>query len=201
MLGRGRDTDPSPGTISNHLAALRSVFGPERVPDATGGRGLRAVGIGTDIARFHELVAWVASDPKERARHLADALSLVRGSPFSGVPGSYGWADRPEDGTDMLTRLLDAARSAAAELARLALDAGDSELALWATNKGLEPWDQHEDLNMLYLTVSAALPDRSALALAWGAVERRFKHGREPVPARVAKHYEELKRQRDQGKP
>lgn len=44
---------------------------------------------------------------------------------------------------------------------------------------------------MLYLTVPAALPDRSALALAWVGVERRFRHGREPVPARVAKHYED----------
>lgn len=197
MLGRGRATDPSAGTISNHLAALRSVLGPERVPDATGGRGLRAMGIGTDIARFHELVGGAVAAPRGRARHLADALSLVRGAPFSGAPpGSYGWSDRPEDGTDMVTKLLDTVRSAAAELARLALDAGNAELALWAVNKGLEPWDQHEDLNMLYLTASAALPDRSALAIGWGAVERRFKHAREPVPARLVEHYDGLRRQR-----
>jgi hypothetical protein len=64
----------------------------------------------------------------------------------------------------------------------------------------LQP-DQHEDLNMLYLTASAAMPDRSALLLAWSAVERRFKHSRQPVPVRVVEHYEELKRRPEQGGP
>lgn len=31
--------------------------------------------------------------PDEAAGHLAEALSLVRGAPFTGVPvGSFGWA-------------------------------------------------------------------------------------------------------------
>jgi hypothetical protein len=94
---------------------------------------------------------------------------------LSGSPsGAYGWADRPEDGSDIVTRLLEGVRSGAADLGQLALEAGDGELALWPVSKGLEQWDQHEDLDILYLTACAARPGRSALALAWGMVERRF---------------------------
>jgi hypothetical protein len=78
LLGAGRETERSAGTVSNYLANLRRVFGPERVPDASGSGGYRVVGIGTDFARFHELVRLAKVEPDSAARNLADALSLVR---------------------------------------------------------------------------------------------------------------------------
>ena len=194
-LGTGRETERAPGTVSNYAASLRRVFGPERIPEATGAAGYRVVGIGTDIARFHELVARAKADPDNAARHLADALSLVRGVPFSGAPeDGYGWANVHDLG-DITTKLVNAIHRAAAELAGLAIGAGDPALATWAAEKGLVIWDQDEDLNALYLSAAAISPDRSALHLAWAAVERRFTARREPVPDRLLEHYQSLKEQ------
>jgi hypothetical protein len=178
LLGAGRETERSAGTVSNYLANLRRVFGPERVPDASGASGYRVVGIGTDFARFHELVRLAKAEPAA-ARHYADALSLVRGVPFSGVPEqSYGWADRHDLGA-VTTKLLNSVHGAAVELARLAIDAGDGTLATWATEKGLTVWQEDE-----YLSAAAISTDRSALPRAWAAVKRPYESRNEEVPRR-----------------
>ena len=150
LLGAGRETERSAGTVSNYLANLRRVFGAERVPDASGAAGYRVAGIGTDFARFHELVRLAKAEPDSAARHLADALSLVRGVPFSGAAEhSYGWADRHDLGA-ITTKLLNSVHRAAVDLAALAIDAGDDVLATWATEKGLIVWPEDEDLDALY---------------------------------------------------
>jgi hypothetical protein len=193
LLGAGRETERSAGTVSNYLANLRRVFGPERVPDASGAGGYRVVGIGTDFARFHELVRLAKVEPDNAARHLAKALSLVRGVPFSGVPEhAYGWADRHDLGA-VTTKLLNSVHSAAVDLAGLAIDAGDGALAAWATEKGLIVWHEDEDLDELYLSAAAISSDRSALARAWAAVKRPYDSRNEDVPTRLAEHYQSLR--------
>jgi hypothetical protein len=195
LLGVGRDNEWSTGTISTYINDLRRVFGTERVPDGTSGGGYRVVGIGTDIDRLHKFVAAAKADPENAAGHLADALSLVRGVPFSGVPsGSYGWANRHDLG-DVTTNLTNSVHKAATDLARLSIGSGDDELATWATDKGLLLWEFKDDLNELALSAAAISPDRSALALTWAAVQRRFGAPREPVPDRLQEHYEHLKAQ------
>jgi hypothetical protein len=197
-LGTGRDNEWSPGTISTYVNGLRRVFGVDRVPDATTAGGYRVVGIGTDINRFYELVSLAKTEPSEASQHLSHALSLVRGVPFSGVPyQGYGWADRHDLG-DVTTKLNNAVHQTAAELAGLAIDAGNSQLAAWAAEKGLLLWELEEDVNKLVLSAAAISPDRSALARAWAALQRRFARVNEPVPDRLSEHYQELKRQGEQ---
>jgi hypothetical protein len=174
LLSAARDPEWTAGTVSTYVNGLRRVFGTEHVPDGTSSGGYRVVGIGTDISRFYDLVALAQAEPEAAARHLADALSLVRGVPFARVPsGSYGWADRHDLG-DITTRLNDAIHKSAADLARAAIQAADHELATWATDKGLLVWELEDDLNELALSAAALSPDRSALARAWAALERRY---------------------------
>ena len=73
------------------------------MPDATGAGGYRLERVSTDAARFKELVALAkAEQGPERARPLADALSLVRGAPFAGVlKGTYGWVFRTDNGPSL----------------------------------------------------------------------------------------------------
>jgi hypothetical protein len=194
LLGAGRETDRSPGTVSNYLASLRRVFGPERVPDASGAGGYRVLGIGTDFARFHELVRLAKAETESAGHHLAAALSLVRGVPFSGVAEhSYGWADRHDLGA-VTTKLLNAVHHAAVDLAGLAIAAGDGALATWATEKGLNVWHEDEDLDELYLSAAAISSDRSALARAWAAVKRPYDSRSEKVPTRLDEHYQSLRK-------
>ena len=198
LLGTGRETERAPSTVSNYLASLRRILGPERVPDATTGGGYSVVGIGTDIARFHGLVRLATAEPDSAAHHLADALSLVRGVPFSGSSEhSYGWADLHDLG-DITTMLVNAVHQAAVNLAGLAIGAGDAWLATWAIEKGLLLWEEDEDLDELYLSAAAISPDRSALARAWAAVKRPYESRHEEVPKRLVQHYQSL-RKRDDG--
>jgi hypothetical protein len=198
LLGAGRETERSAGTVSNYLANLRRVFGPDRVPEASGAGGYRVVGIGTDFARFHDLVRQAKAEPDSAARHLADALSLVRGVPFSGAPEhSYGWADRHDLGA-ITTKLLNSVHRAAVDLAHFAIEAGDGTVASWAAERGLTVWQEDEELDELYLSAAAISSDRSALARAWAAVKRPYDSRDEEVPARLVAQYQSL-RKRAQG--
>ena len=144
------------------------------------------------------LFPWQRPSHPKRHSTCPTPFSLVRGVPFSGVPyQGYGWADRHDLG-DVTTKLNNAVHQTAAELAGLAIDAGNSQLAAWAAEKGLLLWELEEDVNKLALSAAAISPDRSALARAWAALQRRFARVNEPVPDRLSEHYQELKRQGEQ---
>jgi hypothetical protein len=148
----------------------------------------------TAFARFHELVRLAKAETESAGHHLAAALSLVRGVPFSGVAEhSYGWADRHDLGA-VTTKLLNAVHHAAVDLAGLAIAAGDGALATWATEKGLNVWHEDEDLDELYLSAAAISSDRSALARAWAAVKRPYDSRSEKVPTRLDEHYQSLRK-------
>ena len=79
LLGAGRETERSAGTVSNYLANLAT--------GSSAPSGCRRVGCGglprrryrhRLFARFHELVRLAKAEPDSAAHHLADALSLVR---------------------------------------------------------------------------------------------------------------------------
>ena len=193
-LSVGRREEWSTGTVQTYVNALRRVLGPDRVPQASGGAGFRAVGIGTDIGRFRRLVAQAKAEPENAPEHLAGALSLLRGEPLSGVPeGSYGWADRRDLG-DLRSEVATLAHSASATLARLAVSSGDHELATWAVAKGLMLSGTEEDLNKLALDAAALNPDRSALHRCWAAIERTFAVEYDPVPESLVEYYEALRK-------
>jgi hypothetical protein len=135
-IGRGRDRDVEVATIRRYMNDLRRVLG-DRIPEARSAGGYEVLGVSADANRFTAAIelAKKATSPIDEACHLANALSLVRGAPFEDhPPGTYGWA---ETGANLSATLANSARTAAARLAGLAIDAGDSDLEAWAARRGL----------------------------------------------------------------
>ena len=132
------------------------------------------------------------------AARLADALSLVRGLPFSGLPsGMYGWADRSDFGsqsTVLAKDILDAATC----LAQLAIDATDAALASYAVFQGQLVWLLDVELAKLELSAAALVSRGAVLARAGEVVNLRYKKERQELPEEVAEHYRRLRRGEDQ---
>lgn len=190
-LGLGRGKEPRAGTVRRYINELRRLLGEERVPASRAGEGYWVQGMTTDFAQFCDAVgrASTASTGEQRARHLADALSLVRGVPFEDVEnGAYGWADRDPDLTSTISRSI---RAAAAELVALALAAGDGALAEWAAEKGrlIDPTD---DDVLLPLLEAAALQGLPQLHDAWPRIRAGFPYGSAPSDRLVARYQQLL---------
>ena len=125
-------------TFSNAIWEARRVLGAARdegelFPEAAGGRYTLSDRVVTDYGLFCELVAH--ADQVEDAEHaselLAEALTLVRGEPFTGVGRSYAWVG-PHRGM-IVAQVVDAAE----ELAEVRLATGDWRGAEWAARQGL----------------------------------------------------------------
>lgn len=85
---------------------------------------------------------------------LAEALKLVRGTPFAGGGRSrYRWS------ITIQYRMTDTVLDLAHELAQRALDAGDIETTLWATQQGLLVESLHEQLWRYRLQAATHDPD------------------------------------------
>lgn len=88
------------------------------------------------------------------SEQLAEALKLVRGAPFAGGGRSrYRWS------ITLQYRMTDTVLDVAHELAQRALDAGDIETTLWATQQGLLVESLHEQLWRYRLQAAAHDPD------------------------------------------
>ena len=88
------------------------------------------------------------------SEQLAEALKLVRGAPFAGCGRSrYRWS------ITLQYRMTDTVLDVAHELAQRALDAGDIETTLWATQRGLLVESLHEQLWRYRLQAAAYDPD------------------------------------------
>lgn len=106
----------------------REVHYLPRADGMTGGYTLR-----DEVRSDWSLIRRVAASRKDMTvQQLAAALKLVRGKPFEGVPRDrYSWTSVIHE--QMVQDVVDVAH----ELAERALDAGDTETALWATERGL----------------------------------------------------------------
>jgi hypothetical protein len=117
----GRD-EPTAGTFRNYLTALRKGLAPGTVV-RTGLNYALTDAVTSDWARFGR----VLEEADDRAERLAEALDLVRGSPFegafSGRNSPYAWAG------DLSHQIEVAVEKAGHELTELSLDAGDLALA------------------------------------------------------------------------
>jgi hypothetical protein len=105
----------------------------------------------TDWDRFCTLVAI----DEDRAEHLAEALALVRGTPFetalSGRNSPYGWAG------DLIHRIEAAVEKAGHELATLGLQTGDLALADAGTSQVLRCLPQSLMAREDHLRLGAAI--------------------------------------------
>ncbi|MGH9017138.1 MAG: AfsR/SARP family transcriptional regulator, partial [Acidimicrobiales bacterium] len=159
-------SEASAKSLRNTVSLLRKALGPDLVPEAQRGSGYRfADGVRCDWTIFDRLVA-EAEGPQEKEK-LREALSLVRGAPFEGVPpGSFTWA-----WTELfVSRIEVAVASAANRLGELALAEGDVETAIWAALQGLSSAPNELSLWSLHLRASA----KSNI----GALERTWKSAR-----------------------
>ncbi len=189
-MGAAKDSDWTVGTLWTRVSSLRRSVGAEHLPASSRGSGYRAVGISTDVARFEAAIARSRADPAKAPSHLADALSLVRGTPFAEVPlGSFTWA---LDAGGAATRVGNAVYAAAVELAQLAIAAGGAELAAWAVAQGRFVSRDDEALDVLDLEAAAISADRSALARSWAGLERRYRARQQAIPVQIADAYRRL---------
>ena len=129
------DNEITEETLHTYVSMLRRAVGRDLFPPATREGYRLAEAVTSDWARFVAMTGPAAS-PCD----LEQALGIVRGRPFSGVPeGSFRWVD-----AELLVSVIDAA---VADVARRACSAfraaGDTERASWAVRQGLacSPYD------------------------------------------------------------
>jgi len=104
--------------------------------------------------------------PHEAMASLRAGLLLVRDQPFAGAALTWPDAEALPSGLVVL------ATGAAARLASLALEAGDTELAFWATSVGLRVLPGHEELVCLRMEAHARAGDLAAVRAEFEAHER-----------------------------
>ncbi|MDQ6615488.1 MAG: hypothetical protein M3083_12270 [Actinomycetota bacterium] len=175
-------------TIRTYAGTLRRAVGADHFPDA-GRRGYTLSGAARDWGRFRDLVVTVAHGG-EPARQ-AQALALVRGSPFSELPNSgFGWV-----ATELLVSQVEVAVTAAAQrLLELALAAGDWPLAAWAADQGLNVSPTAQDLNSGALRAAELSGRADRRAQAWRDITRRYTAAEEPVPDELQQLHDQTRR-------
>jgi DNA-binding SARP family transcriptional activator len=116
-------------SLRTYMSLLRKALGPENVPVGSGSGYRVGDGVSTDWLRFRELTGAGAT-----AAQLREALELVRGRPFAGVPStSFGWVFSELLVSEIEVGVIDAARRLAEELS----GNGDLTGASWAVRQGL----------------------------------------------------------------
>ena len=122
-------------TFHNYLSELRRFVGPEHLPDASVAGGYLVQGVDSDWATFQRLSRQADTVGGEAARVLrTNALALVRGRPFEGVPAdSYEWVDEEH----LRTTITIAVAKCAQHLGDDLFEAGDFVKAEAAASSGL----------------------------------------------------------------
>jgi hypothetical protein len=116
-----------------------------------------------ELAAAHVQRARAGIDPQ---RELEAALALVRGTPYCGAP--YLWPD----GEGLTANAVLLVVTAACELARRRLDAGDLDGVFEATAQGLSVLPGHEELVCLRMEAHAARGDLRAVGTEFDVYER-----------------------------
>ncbi|WNI20429.1 bacterial transcriptional activator domain-containing protein [Streptomyces sp. ITFR-16] len=140
---------PGGGRVENNtrngrLREVRRWLGDDHYPKLNDqpDRKHRLVDVACDWHLFQDLTHQAAGAEGDGARALLrQALDLVRGRPFTGIPPRrYAWAQSLTQ--DMISAVVDAAD----DLAALCLEAGDAQGALWAAGRGLDSGREREIL-------------------------------------------------------
>lgn len=128
-----------PKALFNHLAAIRRHADDPEIITTDHASYRLAESVASDWDEFRALADRASKlDGRERLDCFRHALDLVKGKPFDFAEANYGWAS----GEGVVSHIEVAVTDLAAVLARDAVDAGDSELAIFAARKGLLacPW-------------------------------------------------------------
>jgi DNA-binding SARP family transcriptional activator len=139
-------------TLYNTVSAARALVGDALFPSSGSGRYELSPAVVTDYGLFCEMVATAdeVDDAAAAADLLAEALTLVRGEPFTGVGRGYSWVG-PHRGM-IVTQVVDAAE----ELAEVRLAMGDWRSAEWAARQGLRAFPSDERMYRLLMRTARA---------------------------------------------
>ena len=138
--------EQSAKTLRTYLSMLRKALGPDALPSRPSGGYQLASWVTTDWQRFLELSR---SDDVDDA---LEALSLIRGRPFEGVPsGTYAWVFSEFLVSDMEVTTASVVTRAVEKL----VQADDLERALGAVRHGLRAVTGDYGLWEIYLSVAA----------------------------------------------
>ncbi|MCA1221402.1 AfsR/SARP family transcriptional regulator [Streptomyces sp. 8L] len=121
-----------------------------------------------DWSQFQQLArTGLAHHDDDGTRALRNALSLVRGRPFTGIdPQRYTWAE--PDVQEMVSAIVDVAY----ELSTRAREAGDHTGALWAARRGLLAAEESELLHRQVFLAHYAAGDTNGLRAAAARLTR-----------------------------
>jgi DNA-binding SARP family transcriptional activator len=139
-------------TFHNTMSAARATVGEDLLPHSSSGRYELSDRVVTDYGLFYNLVgeAEDSKDPEAAAGLLREALSLIRGEPFTGVGRGYSWVS-PHCGM-IVAQVVDAAE----ELAEVSLATGDRRTAEWAARQGLAAFPCDERMYRLLMRTAKA---------------------------------------------
>ena len=138
--------EQSAKTLRTYLSMLRKALGPNALPSRPSGGYQLASWVTTDWERFVELSR---SDDVDDA---LEALSLIRGRPFEGVPsGTYAWVFSEFLVSNMEVAVASVVTRAVEQL----VQADDLERALSAVRQGLRAVTGDYGLWELYLSLAS----------------------------------------------
>jgi hypothetical protein len=157
----GTDDDLTLKTIHTYLSELRACVGAEHLPSATVAGGYLLLEVSSDWADFVNLERLADATSGEEAWTLRfEALALVRGVPFEGVPAdAYQWVGAEHLVSTMTTAIARCASRLAQEL----LEAGDLLRAEEAARAGRRGAPDDFELWRLGALAIHKRGDRSAL--------------------------------------
>lgn len=151
---------PTRERFLNTMHELRRVVGADVLPSSTDGH-YRLRRVWCDLVEVERLVAAAKANPDERAAHLRAVLELVAGSPLtfeSRHRRHFKWIDFGNHASRWERIVGDAAH----DLAQLALDQGDTDLARWAAERGLLASPASQTLTCDLISAHLAAGDRNA---------------------------------------
>lgn len=142
------EKEQSADTLRTYLSMLRKSLGPDALPRANRGGYRLADIITTDWDLFNARAS--ASDLESKL----DALRLIRGQPFEGVPkGSYVWVF-----SELLISDIDRILSPhTRDVAQLCWEGGRRQDAIWALRQGLLAARHDFGLWEIYLSLASEL--------------------------------------------
>jgi hypothetical protein len=162
--------EQSAKTLRTYLSMLRKALGPDALPSRPSGGYQLAGWVRTDWEQFVEL------SRSNDVNDALEALSLIRGRPFEGVPsGTYAWVFSEFLVSDMEVAVASVVTRAVEQLVRV----GDLERALGALRQGLRAVSGEYGLWELYLSVAE---QASPAALTRARSEARAALGDDAPP-------------------
>lgn len=126
-------------------------------------------GVVSDAQLIERLRDRAAADPSRAVESLQEALRWIRGNPFESC--TYLWPDAE----GITSNLVILATGAAIQLAELALERGDVELAFWATEQGLRVLPGHEQLVAIRMRTHHAMGSLAGVRVEWESYERALR--------------------------